>query len=254
MLRKALEDAVRHNYLVRNAAASAKVPKPAAARRPEMRYWTSSELRQFLDAARDSRHFTAWYLAASTGMRRGELLGLRWSDMDLERARLAVRRALVSVSYDAQEPDAKTHRSERVIDLDPRTVKLLREHRVRQREEREAVDAGYRDLNLVFAKPDGTHVHPDIFSQAFRRRVAASGVPGIRLHDLRHTHATLLLQAGVSPKVVSERLGHATVAFTMQVYAHVIPGMQADAAKAFSDLVFADDVEDPDGAGKTDGE
>ena len=96
-------------------------------------------------------------------------------------------------------------------------------------------------INLVIAKPDGAFVHPDIFSQAFRRRVASAGVPRIRLHDLRHTHATLLLQAGISPKVVSERLGHATVAFTMQVYAHVIPGMQADAATAFSDLVFLDD-------------
>jgi integrase len=240
MLRKALEDGVRQNYLVRNVAASAKVPKPTAARRAEMRYWTSAELRHFLDSARDSRHFTAWYLAASTGMRRGELLGLRWSDIDLERGRLAVRRALVSVSYTVYESDAKTQRSERVIDLDARTVKVLREHHAQQIGERESIDAGYRNRGLVFAKPDGATVHPDIFSQAFQRRVASASVPRIRLHDLRHTHATLLLQAGVSPKVVSERLGHATVAFTMQVYAHVIPGMQADAAAAFSDLVFLD--------------
>ena len=100
----------------------------------------------------------------------------------------------------------------------------------------------------MFAKIDGTFIHPDIFSQAFQRRVASAGVPRIRLHDLRHTHATLLLQAGVSPKIVSERLGHATVAFTMQVYAHVIPGMQADAAAAFSDLVFLDGDDEVDGA------
>ena len=245
-LRKALGDAVRQNYLVRNAAAFAKVPKVTAARRAEMRYWTSSELRRFLDASRDSRHYSAWYLGANTGMRRGELLGLRWNDVDLERGRLAVRRSLVSVSYEVQESDAKTQRSERVIDLDPRTVKVLREHGARQLAEREAVDAGYRDHNLVFAKPDGTFIHPDIFSQSFQRHVSSAGVPRIRLHDLRHTHATLLLQAGVSPKIVSERLGHATVAFTMQVYAHVIPGMQADAAAAFSDLVFDDAVAEVD--------
>jgi len=245
-LRKALGDAVRQNYLVRNAAAFAKVPKVTAVRRTEMRYWTSSELRRFLDASRESRHYTAWYLGANTGMRRGELLGLRWSDVDLDRGRLAVRRSLVSVSYEVQESDAKTKRSERVIDLDPRTVKVLREHGARQLAEREAVDAGYRDHNLVFAKPDGTFIHPDIFSQSFQRHVSSAGVPRIRLHDLRHTHATLLLQAGVSPKIVSERLGHATVAFTMQVYAHVIPGMQADAAAAFSDLVFDDGVAEVD--------
>ena len=90
----------------------------------------------------------------------------------------------------------------------------------------------------VFRRADGTPIHPDSLTQTFGRRVRRAGVPHIRLHDLRHTHATLLLQAGVAPKIVSERLGHATVAFTMQVYAHVIPGMQADAAAAFSDLVF----------------
>jgi integrase len=100
---------------------------------------------------------------------------------------------------------------------------------------------GYRGVGFVFAKPDGSPVHPDLFSKSFDRQVASAKVPRIRLHDLRHTHATLLLQAGVSPKVVSERLGHATVAFTMQVYAHVIPGMQADAAKAFGELVFDED-------------
>ena len=131
---------------------------------------------------------------------------------------------------------------------------VLREHRAAQRAEREAIDAGHRDHDLVFAKPDGTFIHPDIFSQSFRRQVASAGVPRIRLHDLRHTHATLLLQAGVSPKIVSERLGHATVAFTMQVYAHVIPGMQADAAAAFSDLVFLDEEPEVDAGPNDDGE
>jgi integrase len=245
ILRKALEDAVRQNYLVRNAAASAKVPSPKAARRNEMQYWTADELRQFLHDARDSRHFPAWYLAANTGMRRGEVLGLRWRDLDLRAGRVAVRRALVSVAYELHESDTKTHRGERLIDLDARTIGVLVEHRVDQRAERKLVSDGYKDLGLVFARPDGSPIHPDLFSKAFDRQVASARVPRIRLHDLRHTHATLLLQAGVPPKVVSERLGHATVAFTMQVYAHVMPGMQADAAKAFGELVFPDE-ENPD--------
>lgn len=240
ILRKALEDAVRQNYVVRNAAASAKVPRSKASRRDEMRYWNAVELRQFLDTAIGSRHFAAWYLAASTGMRRGEVLGLRWRDVNLDAGRLAVRRAIISVAYEIVESDAKTDRSERVVDLDTRTVTVLREHHASQQIEREAIGRGYRDSDLVFAKVDGAPIHPESFSQAFERKSRAAGVPRIRLHDLRHTHATLLLQAAVPPKVVSERLGHATVAFTMQVYAHVIPGMQADAASAFGDLVFLD--------------
>lgn len=95
----------------------------------------------------------------------------------------------------------------------------------------------YDDQDLVFAKPNGAPLHPDLVTQAFERRLARTDMPRIRLHDLRHTHATLMLQAGVPPKVVSERLGHATVASTMDVYAHVIPGMQAEAARAFAELI-----------------
>ena len=173
------------------------------------------------------------------------MLGLRWRDVNLDAGRLAVRRALLSVAYEIVESDAKTDRSERVVDLDARTVKVLREHQARQHDERDSIGSGYRDSGLVFAKIDGSPIHPESFSQAFERKARSAGVPRIRLHDLRHTHATLLLQAGVPPKVVSERLGHATVAFTMQVYAHVIPGMQADAASAFGKLVFLDDENGP---------
>ncbi len=134
------------------------------------------------------------------------------------------------------ESDAKTQRSERVIDLDERTVEILTAHAAQQRAL--AVVLRHDVPELVFTKTSGSAIQPDLFSQAFSRRVRRVDVPRIRLHDLRHTHASLLLQAGVSPKVVSERLGHATVGFTMQVYAHVIPGMQADAAAAFGDLVF----------------
>ena len=175
-------------------------------------------------------------------MRRGELLGLHWRDVDLGNARIAVRRSIISVAYDVQVSDAKTERSERVIDLDPRTGAVLRAHRAEQTAERREHSGG----DLVFCRPDGMPLHPDVFRQTFGRRVARAGVPKIRFHDIRHTHASLLLQAGVPAKVVSERLGHATVAFTMQVYAHVMPGMQADAAAAFSDLVFTAESTDED--------
>jgi integrase len=247
MIRKALEDAVQLNYVVRNAAASAKVPKPTSSRRREMQYWTADELRRFLDANTGSPHWPAWYVAANTGMRRGEVLGLRWRDVDLERARLAVRHTIISVAYEMRTSDAKTDRSERVIDLDARTIEVLQSHRTAQRRARQLLGDGYRNHDLVFAKADGEPIHPDVFGDAFERRVSRSDVPRIRFHDLRHTHATLLLQAGVPAKVVSERLGHATVAFTMQVYAHVIPGMQADAAAAFGNLVFGNDTDPEEG-------
>ena len=115
-------------------------------------------------------------------------------------------------------------------------------------EERLLVGAGYQDHDLVFARPDGTPTNPDLFSQSFDRFVARSALPRIRLHDLRHTHASILLKAGVPVKVVSERLGHASPAFTITVYQHVLPGMQADAAMVFSDLV-AEALEPPRPAG-----
>ena len=242
MIRKALEDAVELGYVVRNVAAAAKVPKPTASKRREMQYWTADELRLFLETNNDSYHWPAWYAAATTGMRRGEIVGLRWRDVDLDKRRLAVRHTIISVAYEMLSSDAKTDRSERVIDLDPRTVDVLRHHRQEQTFRQQEIGIGYQDNDLVFPKPDGRPVHPDIFSNAFERRVARTDVPRIRLHDLRHTHATLLLRANVQPKVVSERLGHATVAFTMHVYAHVIPGMQAEAATAFGDLVFGDET------------
>ena len=130
--------------------------------------------------------------------------------------------------------DLKTETSRRTIDLDGHTVAMLRE-------QQRAGDG------FVFAKPDGSPIHPDLISQTFERAVAQLDVPRIRLHDLRHTHATILLQQNVHPKVVSERLGHSSIAFTMTVYQHVMPGMQAEAAATFGDAVFGTkDTPDPD--------
>jgi integrase len=169
-----------------------------------------------------------------------DVLGLRWIDVDLDAKRLSVRQARVSVAYEVAVSDVKTPTGRRTIDLDDRTVAELRAWRKRQREDRMALGLGRDDAGLMFTKPDGAPLHPDFFSQTFDRFVVRSDLPVIRLHDLRHTHATLLLKAGVPVKVVSERLGHASPAFTMTVYQHVLPGMQAEAAGMFSDLVFGE--------------
>ena len=237
-IRKALADAYRKGTVNRNVADLADPPKFSSRPKPEMKVWSPEQLREFITEVDGERLYPAVYLAANTGMRRGEVLGLRWQDVDVERARLSVHTALTSVAYKLDLADVKTATGRRTIDLDPRTVAVLRAWRKRQLEER--VMAGLRPDNaeLVFAHPDGSPIHPDYFSQWFDRRLTKSGVTRIRLHDLRHTHATILLSANVPAKVVSERLGHANVAFTMSVYQHVLPGMQADAAATFAEVVF----------------
>ena len=166
-----------------------------------------------------------------------ELCGLRWQDVDLIVLRLTVRQAITTADHLPVAGETKTTRSRRAIDLDAVTASALRTHRNRQREERLLLGPGWRDSGLVFTMPDGSGWHPDVITRAFARLVERSGLPKIRLHDLRHTHATHLLAAGVNVRVVSERLGHASTAFTLDVYGHVLPGQQAEAAAAAAALV-----------------
>lgn len=233
---KLLADAVDRGLVSRNIATSAKAPKPRKTGLTEICFWTPEELSAFLRAMKDDRLYALWHLAAMTGMRRGELLGLRWADIDCEAKRVAVRQAVISVAYETSVTTPKSH-SARVIDLDPRTVDVLRKHRLAQEAERTAGGDPYADNDRVFRKADGRALHPDVVRTMFNWRVKKSGVKRIRFHDLRHTHATIGLRAGVPVKVMSERLGHATPAFTLQQYAHVIPGMQAEAAQAIADLI-----------------
>jgi integrase len=240
VLRKALSDAVRWGLLSRNVAEHADPPRLREAGSTKLQTWDGSQLRTFLDHVRGERLYAAYLLAASTGMRRGEVLGLRWQDVDLDGAQLSVRQTLISIDYRLTFGTPKTGKGRRVIALDVATVAAVRSWKRVQLEERLALGEGYQDAGLVFALEDGSPVHPVLFSQAFDRAVAVAGVPKIRLHDLRHTHATLALQAGVHPKVVSERLGHSTVAFTMDVYSHAIPAMQADAADLIARAVWGE--------------
>lgn len=236
IVHKALSDAVDAGIVPSNVADRAKPPRPNRRSSGEIQAWEAEELARFLDHAQDTRLGPAWRLAAMTGMRRGEVLGLRWKDIDLEGARLSVRQAVVSVAYAVLNSTPKTHQA-RVIDLDPRTVEQLRAHHAAQRLERARWGSDYSEQDLVVAKENGRPIHPDSFSQAFQRLVKNAGLRRIRLHDLRHTHATLAVKAGVPLKVISERLGHESPAFTLKQYAHVIPGMQAAAATHIAELV-----------------
>jgi integrase len=239
VVRRALDDAVRRGLIVSNPAAVAHAPKrrPLASAVP--RAWNAQQLRAFFDAVAEHRYRAALWVSANTGMRRSELLGLRWGDVDLDTAQLSVRRSLVSVGYELHESRGKTRTSRRCIDLDARAVHVLRNWKQQRSIEVPNFD-GDADSAYVFPRPNGAPTHPHLLSDAFKKIVARSGLPRIRLHDLRHTHATLLLKAGVPIKVVSERLGHSTPGFTMATYQHVLPGMQAEAARTFAAL-----LEDP---------
>lgn len=237
-IQSALSDATRNGTVFRNVADIADPPSISRSGR-SMNVWTSEQLRTFLQAIADHELYPLYFLAATTGMRRGEIAGLRWRNVDLDAARLTVNQQIVSVEYELIEDDLKTASSRRTIDLDEQTITMLKRHRRHQLEQRMAT--GRRgDDGFVFAKPDGSAVHPDLISQTFQRFMAQTDLPKIRLHDLRHTHATILLQQNVHPKVVSERLGHSSIAFTMTVYQHVMPGMQAEAAATFGAAVFGE--------------
>jgi len=236
-LHAALRDAARWGHIARNVAASADLPKGMA---PEMRVWSPAQLRAFLDHARQDRLYAAWLLFATTGMRRGEVAGLRWPDVDLEADRVSPRRLRVVVNYEVHVSEPKTAKGRRSLALDPATVAALRQHRARQAEERLAVGPRWQDSGLVFTWPDGRPVHPQRFSNWFEQLAQAAGLPRIRLHDVRHSYASAALAAGIPAKVVSERLGHASIAITMDTYSHVLPGLDAEAAGTVARLILGD--------------
>lgn len=237
LVRSALQQAMEDHLIPTNPAATKRARPPKGPGRKEMKTWTADELGRFLDTAADHRLAGAFELAANTGMRRGEVLGLRWSDVDLDAAQIVVRQGLVSVGYELFIEQPKTENSVRSFSIDPGTVDALRAHRRRQAEERLAFGPGYADTDLVFTEADGSMVRPDRLSQAWESLLRKSKLRRIRFHDLRHTHATLALAAGVPPKIVSARLGHKSVAFTLDVYTHAIPAMDADAANLIAGLV-----------------
>lgn len=226
---------MRRGLVIRNVALVAHAPRMRAIPKVEQRSWTAEELQAFLRAASGHRLFAALWTSAFTGMRRNELLGLRWDDLDITKATLSINRGLVAIGYDLRETRGKTANARRRIDLDPTTITVLDAWRSWQTCEQRAV--GIEPSTRMFTDGRGEAIHPHAISQTFERIARRAGVTMIRLHDVRHTHGTLLIAAGVPVKVVSERLGHATPTFTIETYQHVLPGMQADAARVFEHLI-----------------
>jgi integrase len=242
ILRRALKDAVRWSRLLRNPSDAADPPRPTAGRR--IQYWDAGTLAEYLNRSRqaDDRYLPLWTLLATTGARRGEILGLRWQDVDLKAKTASIVQTVIAVDHEVQIGTPKTAKGRRSIVLDEGTVTELRRWRKRQAEERLLLGAGYRDHDLIFAKPTGEPLHPERVSREFVRRVERWDLPPLTLHGLRHTWATLALKAGVHPKVVQERLGHSTIAITLETYSHVTGSLHEEAAEQVADLIRAQSV------------
>ena len=236
-LHRALGDAVRWDRLFRNPCDAADAPRVGGTEE-KTQAWTNLELREFLEVVKPDRLYPLWLTLAMTGLRRGEALALRWADVDLERARVSVRRSLVPINGTVEVHEPKTSRGRRLVALDPFTVSVIAAWSRRQKEEHLEWGPAWTDSGLLFTRTDGKLIHPERVSKAFRAAVKRTGLPQIHLHDLRHTHATLALAAGVHPKVVSDRLGHATVAITLDIYSHVIPALSEEAAATVAALVM----------------
>lgn len=237
ILHAALRQAVRWQLLIRNPADA--VEPPRAARR-ELRATTPAQARAVMAAADETSIGPFVRLALMTGMRRGELLGLRWADVDFEGGALHVQQTAQRIAGQGivfRQP--KTRLSRRSIALSPDAVGVLRQHRRRQAEARLLAGSAYGDRDLVFATGLGTPIEPGNLRRSWVGIIRAAGLPGLRIHDLRHAHATLMLSQGVHPKVVSERLGHASVNITLDTYSHVLPGLQ-EAAAAALDTILAE--------------
>lgn len=228
VLHHALDDAVKWGLLFRNVADAVEPPQKA---RNEMRVWNTEEVGRVLRAAATDPLEALWRLAIYTGMRRGELLAVKWGDLDLDAGALFVQRSLGrGATARLEEGEPKSRSGRRRIALSPSVVDSLRRHRVRQLEHRLALGDAYEDRGIVFANETGGYLHPNVLYRRFGALIARAGVPAIRFHDLRHTSATLLLAEGVHGKIVQERLGHANIAMTLDLYSHVTADMQRQAA------------------------
>ena len=233
ILREALSHAVKWGLLVRNVCDAVDPPKP---RRKEMTALDYPDVQKFLNVASGSLYGPLFYLDVYTGLRRSELLGLRWSAIDLSHKTLSVTETLQVVKGKGlMSLEPKTDRSRRQVSLAPDALALLAGLKVKQREEREISGVEWSESSFVFSHSDGTPFYPNTVSKKFSELVKKAGVPSLRLHDLRHTHATLMLKEGVNPKIVSERLGHASVVITLDTYSHVLPGLQEEAALKFEE-------------------
>lgn len=240
VLHRALNQAVRWGIIMRNPASVVNKPKP---RRKEMKIWNETEVVSFLSLFTGTRFDALFYLAVTTGMRKGELLGLKWNDLDWGNQELNIQRQLVRVTGKGrvfQEP--KTAAGRRVVVLGNGAIERLRKHQAIQDDLRQFAGIRWKDHGVIFTTTIGTPENPDNVYHRFKGAIKKAGLPEIRFHDLRHTAATLMLKQGIHPKVVQERLGHSDISLTLNTYSHVTPAMQQDAADKMDELFTVREV------------
>lgn len=235
MLVNIFNEAVKLQVVIQNIVVAVSKPKHKP---KEMNIWHQEQVQQFLKTATDTSFELIYVLALNTGMRQGELLGLLWDDIDFEKKVIKVRHTIIAGSKEIQE-STKTASSRRVIELSDTVVHLLKKHKTKQAEQRLKLGTGYQNMNLVNASLVGTPINPKNLRRNFYNLIKKASVPQIRFHDLRHTHASLMLQLGVNVKVISERLGHASTKITLDRYSHSLPTMQKEATTVFDNYIYA---------------
>ena len=233
ILSESLKHAVKWELLMRNVCDAVDPPKP---QNREMAAFDEIGVERFLEAAASHRYGPVFFLALYTGMRRSEVLGLRWTAVDLTAKTISVTETLQRIlGKGMMTLEPKTDKSRRLVSLPPSAAALLTGLKVKQQEERLSLNLPWEESDYVFCLADGRPYSPDKVSLAFADLIKEAGLPHIRLHDLRHTHATMMLKNGVNPKIVSERLGHSSVVITLDIYSHVLPGLQEEAAMKFEE-------------------
>lgn len=235
LLHDILDTAVKWDLLARNPVDKVDPPRPEVKR---FQVWTLADSQRFLAVAKDHRFYVGFLLAITTGLRQGELLALRWADVDMDGARIFIRRTASHVGSHLVYSDPKSRSGIRVVALPPEVIPALQAHQQTQAEQKAQLTTDYHDHDLLVARINGNPVTQAFLRVQFTALITRAGVPLIRFHDLRHTHASLLLQQGVHPKVVSERLGHSKISITMDTYSHVLPGLQEQAASDFGSVLF----------------
>lgn len=241
-LHQALEFGVKQGIVVLNPAQHASVPKILS---KKFDVWNQNQASAFLAASREDPLHPLWHLLVLEGLRRGEALGLRWKDVNWSRGTIHISQTVTADKNDKGkaiiQPRTKTSTGSRSVRLSDQSLEALRPHQVAQAEHRAKTET-WEDNDLVICTSVGTPINPNNVTRSYNRIVERGSLPRIRVHDLRHTSATLLLLQGVAAKVVSERLGHATVGITLDLYSHVLPDMQEDAARKISELFALEHV------------
>jgi integrase len=251
VLRQALKQAVKWRRIVSNPADATTPPR---ARRPQVRALSPNEVGRLLKTAKNTPYYALIYTALFTGLRRGELLALKWSNVDLSKRAITVRESVIRLQGEFVFRQTKTEKGRRQVLLPQRLIPILKNQRKEYLRRRLNIGQPYRDKNLVFCGKYGDPLDPTEVSHQFASIAKKAGFEGLRFHDLRHTHATLLLSQGCHPKVVQERLGHENITTTLDTYSHVLPTMQEAAADGLDRLPFTGNdwatVDDSEPSGK----